>query len=132
LVNTFFTNRPYPLAPYFVCSPGTASKIAALDIGRSLTVNGGTLLGLPAVITPAAGANAIVVDAPGVYLADGGIDLDVSEEAMLEMVDAATNPPVAATVFQSIWQTNMIAIKCERFVCWTVVASNAVQYLVVA
>jgi HK97 family phage major capsid protein len=45
LVNTFFTNRPYLLAPYMVCSPGTASKIAALDVGRNVTVNGGTVLG---------------------------------------------------------------------------------------
>ena len=132
LVNTFFTNRPYPLAPYFICSPGTASKIAALDIGRETTVNGGTLLGLPVITTPAAAANAIVVDAPGVYLADAGIDLDVSTEAMLEMSDAVTSPPVAATVFQSLWQTDMVAIRAERFVCWAVVGTNCVQFVTVA
>lgn len=81
------------------------------------------------VTTPAAAGNCIVLDAPGIYLADGGLDLDTSEEALLEMVDAPTNPPVAATVYLSLFQTNMIAIRAERFVCWTVVASNAVQFL---
>jgi HK97 family phage major capsid protein len=132
LVNTFFTNRPYPLGPYIVVSPATASKIAGLDMGRAVTVNGGTLLGLPVAITPAAGANAIVLDAPGIYLADGGINLDISREAMLEMVDATTNPPVAATVYQSTYQTNTIAIRCEQYVTWVVAVSNAVQYVVVA
>ena len=28
----------------------------------------------------------------------------MSEQAMLEMVDAATNPPTASTVFTSLWQ----------------------------
>jgi HK97 family phage major capsid protein len=133
LVNTFFTNRPYAVAPYVVCSPAVAAKIAAVqNLGRDITVEGGRLLGLPVVTTPAAGANAIVLDAPVIFLADGGIGLDTSEEAMLEMVDVPTSPPVAATVYQSIWGTDQIAIRCERFVSWVVVASNAVQYLVVA
>ena len=60
LVNAFFADRPYPLGAVLSCSPAVTSKIAALDIGRAVTVNGGTLLGLPVVTTPAAGANAIV------------------------------------------------------------------------
>jgi len=132
LVNTFFTNKPYPLGPYVVLSPAVAAKVAVLDIGRDVTVNGGTLLGLPVVTTPAAAANAIVLDAPGIYLADGGINFNASQDALIEMVDTTTNPPVAATVYHSCWQTNTIAVLCERFVCWVVAASNAVQYLVVA
>jgi HK97 family phage major capsid protein len=132
LVNTFFAARPYPSAPYFICSPAVASKIAALDIGREVTVNGGTLLGLPVVTTPAAAANAIVVDAPGIFVANAGIDLDVSEEALLQTDSAPDSPATAATVFISLFQTNQIAIRAEQFVHWVVVASNAVQFVTVA
>jgi len=76
--------------------------------------------------------NAVMLDAPGIYLADAGIALDISREAMLEMVDATTNPPTAATVMQSTFQTNTVAIRCEQFVTWVVAVSNAVQHLVVA
>lgn len=131
LVNTFFTNRPNALAPYVVCSPATASKIAALDMGRAVTVNGGTVLGLPVVTSPGAGANCIVVDAPVVHVADGGLDLDITPDAMLEMVD---NPagPTAATVMVSLWQDDLVGIRCERFIHWVVAAANAVQFLAVA
>ena len=110
LVNTFFANRPYPLGPYVVTSPATASKIAALDVGRDVSVNGGTLLGLPAVITPAAGAKVIVLDAPAIYVADGGIDLDISEDAAIEMVDTS-GVPGATTVYSSMFQMDEIAIE---------------------
>lgn len=132
LVAAFFAARPSPFAPWFVLSPGVAAKIAGLTIGRDVTVNGGTLLGLPVAVSAGAGANAIIVDAPAIYLADGGIDLDVSDQADLQMSDAPDTPATAASVVVSLWQQNLAGIKAERFVHWVVAAANAVQYVAVA
>jgi HK97 family phage major capsid protein len=132
LVAAFFAARPSPLAPWFILSPPTASQVAALDIGRDVTVTGGTLLGLPVAVSAGAANNAIVVDAPAVYVADAGIDVDVSEYAVIQMDDAPASPPVAATVATSLWQNDLAGIKAERFVHWVVAAANAVQYLAVA
>jgi hypothetical protein len=132
LAAAFFTARPSPFAPYFVFSPGTASKVAALDMGRDVTVNGGSLLGVPVVVSPGAASNAILLDAPAIYLADGGINLDTSREALLHMNDAPDAPPTAATVLVSLYQDNLVGIRAERFVSWVTVGANAVQYAVVA
>ena len=131
LVNTFFTNRPYPMAPVVILSPAVMAKVAALDVGRDVTMNGGTLYGLPVYVTPAALANAIVADAAAIYVADAGLDVRISREAMIEMVDTSAAPS-ASTIYTSLFQTNEIAIMCERYVHWLVAATNAVQFLAVA
>jgi hypothetical protein len=114
-----------------ILPPAVVSKVSALDLGRDVTVNGGTLLGLPVVTSPGVGANAIVVDAPALYVADGGLDLDIETDALLEMVD---NPaaPTPTTVMVSLWQNNLVGIRVERFIHWVKAADNAVQYLAVA
>jgi hypothetical protein len=128
LVGQFFTNRPAPLAPTFILSPAVVAQVHALDVGRDVTVNGGYLYGLPVVVSPWALANAIVVDAAVIHVADGGLDLDASKHVNVEMVDTSA-APTAATVFTSMFQGNMIAIRVERFIHWIVAAPNAVQYV---
>ena len=125
-VAAFFTARPYAATPTWVVSPAKLGAMSATDTNVPRTYRG-----LPIVTTPAAGTNAILLDPSGVAVADGGITLDVSNQAALELVDAPTNPPVAATVVQSLWQMNLSAIRCERFLNW-VKDGAAVQYTVVA
>jgi hypothetical protein len=131
LVATFHANRPWPFAPVLILSPAVASKVKALGaIGTDLTPEGGSLLNVPVVLSPAAGANAIVCDAAAIYLADAGLDLGISREALIEMVDTSAAPS-ASTVYQSTFQQNSVALRVERFVYWLVVGPNAVQYVVV-
>jgi len=104
----------------------------------------GTLLGLPVIISenipaqaqvtgpPAipAGSRIILVKASEILLADDGQTmLDVSSEASLQMDSAPTDPPVANTVFVSLWQMNMIGIRAERYINWGKRRAGAVQYI---
>jgi HK97 family phage major capsid protein len=85
---------------------------------------GGKLMGIPFIVSNnvpiAAGLSSItLVDANDILIADDGQMLfDASSEASLQMDSAPTDPPVAATVFVSLWQQNMLGIKIERYIYW--------------
>lgn len=97
-----------------------------------LTMNGGTLLGLPALVsdyTPVTSDGAIValVNANDIYVADeGGFSIDMSTEAALQMDDSPTNASVSgggsdsvvATSMVSLWQTNSVGFLAEREINW--------------
>jgi HK97 family phage major capsid protein len=90
----------------------------------SLSANG-TLLGHPVVmsnnipINLGVGTNEseiILVEASEILLADdGGITVDVSNEASLQMVDT---PVAGAQTLVSLWQNNLIGLKAERYIFW--------------
>jgi HK97 family phage major capsid protein len=103
-----------------------------------MTLNGGTIMGLP-VITSQYAANAsgagnlvIAVNARFVALADDGqVTVDASREASLQMLDNPTNNSASATptTMVSMFQTNSIALRAERFINWAVLRTGAVQYI---
>jgi HK97 family phage major capsid protein/HK97 family phage prohead protease len=109
-----------------------------------MSLQGGTFYGLPVIVSQYAAldgspGNSIVVllNASDIWLADDGqVVIDVSREASLEMSDAPTNSvatgspeaPVATSLV-SLWQTNSIGIKAERFINWSRRRSTAVAYL---
>lgn len=88
-----------------------------------VTVNGGTFMGLPVIVSEAAGTTVTLVNAGDVWLADdGGVNVDVSGEASLQMVDNPTgtstgSDPIEATLV-SMFQTNSMAIRVEKFINW--------------
>lgn len=86
-----------------------------------ITLTGGTLAGLPIIISQYVGNRLILVNAPDIYLADdGGVAIDMSREASLEMVNNPTQDSVAGTGTQlvSMFQTNSVAIRAERWINW--------------
>lgn len=105
--------------------------------------SGGTFFGLPVVLSEniplnAGSGNPVTGDGSRIILAkpseilladDGEVLLDVSREASLQMDSAPTNPPVAATVFRSLWQDNLVGIRAERFINWTKRRAGAAQYI---
>jgi hypothetical protein len=103
-----------------------------------LTMNGGRLEGLP-VITSQYAANqsgfgnmVIAVKADEVFLSDDGqVTVDVSREASLQMLDNPTNNSATATptTMVSMWQTNSIALRAERYINWARRRTNAVVYM---
>jgi HK97 family phage major capsid protein/HK97 family phage prohead protease len=103
-----------------------------------MTLNGGTIMGLP-VITSQYAANqsgsgnlVIAVNARFVALADDGqVSVDASREASLQMLDNPTNNSATgtATSMVSMFQTNSIALRAERFINWGVLRSGAVQLI---
>lgn len=104
-----------------------------------ITAAGGTVMGIPVVVSeniPAAGGSPtdgypiIALHAPSIFLADeGGVNIDMSREASLQMDSAPDSPATASTIMRSLWQENLIALKAERFIKWAKGRSGAVQYI---
>lgn len=107
-----------------------------------VTPFGGTLDGIPLRVSQylannggSGGSPFILVDESEVYLADdGSVTLDASEQASIEMSDTPAGSSVAtvaasATNFVSMWQTNSIALRAERFIWWGPRRSGAVQWI---
>jgi HK97 family phage major capsid protein len=109
-----------------------------------MNANGGTFAGLPVVVsnyvTHGTPLNnfVILVSAPNIWVADdGGFSIDASREASLEMNDAPTmtsgplGSPTGASgsVVVSMFQTNSVAIRCERFINWARKRPEAVAWM---
>lgn len=103
-----------------------------------LGLSGGNINGIP-VITSQYAANAsgggnlvIAVNAREIFLADDGqVTIDASREASLQMLDNPTNNSATATptTMVSMWQTNSIALRAERFINWAKRRTEAVVYM---
>jgi len=102
-----------------------------------ITMLGGTFEGLPVIVseyvpTVTAGALVILVNASDVWLADdGSIVIDASREASLEMLDNPTNDSgvPTPTTLVSMFQTNSVALRAERFINWKKRRAQAVQVI---
>jgi len=111
----------------------------------TISVTGGTWQGLPVVAsqhlvfshTPA-NNKVILVSTPNIFLSDdGGFTIDVSREASLEMDDqpvmetGALGSPggPAGSALVSMFQTNSMAIRCERYINWARRRSTAVVWM---
>lgn len=106
---------------------------------NSITLNGGTLEGIPVVTSenivaaggsPTDGYPIVAINAPEILLADdGGVEIDISREASLQMDSAPDSPETTSTILVSLWQRNMVAIRAERFITWKKRRDGAVQYI---
>jgi HK97 family phage major capsid protein len=130
----------------WIMSPTTALGLSLLQnsLGQQVfpgvTINGGTFQGLPVVVSQAAGlvgnsdgAHIVVlVHTPSILIADDGtVAVDVSREASIEMSDAPSNQSANGTgaSMVSMFQTNSLAVRAERWVNWVSSRSAAVSYL---
>jgi len=113
----------------WIMSPGTALSLSfrrtTQDIFAfpGLGPNGGTFMGYPVITSnnvlsagsPGEG-QVILMDPSEILLADdGGVSIDMSTEASLQMDGAPSNP---ATSTVSMFQSNMIALRAERYIYW--------------
>jgi hypothetical protein len=109
-----------------------------------MLANGGTFMGRPVIVsdhitpTGSPATSIIVLMIPQeIYLSDDGqVMVDASREASLQMDDAPTmastsGSPAAptATSVVSMFQTNSVAIRAERYINWVRRRDAAVQYL---
>lgn len=87
-----------------------------------MTLLGGSFSGLPTIVSEYVGNQLILVNASDIYLADDGqVVIDASREASLEMLTAptgASGPTAVSTQLVSLWQTNSIGIRAERWINW--------------
>jgi HK97 family phage major capsid protein len=108
--------------------------------GGSFGATPGT--GLPVIVSEyvtqvgdSSGSPIIFLNTNEVLLADeGGVTIDASTEASLEMLDNPTNNSATATATTqvSMFQTNSVALKAERFIYWQRRREAAVQYIAAA
>lgn len=108
------------------------------DLGQpefpSITMNGGTLVGLPVLVSQyVPTATVVLLNAQEVYLADdGNVSIAISTEASLEMLDGSLSQDATAGTgasLVSMFQTNSVAIRAEREINWRTRRSEAVTYL---
>ncbi|WP_413510380.1 phage major capsid protein [Serratia liquefaciens] len=86
-----------------------------------MTLLGGTFQGLPVIVSQYVGNQLVLVNAPDIYLADdGGVAVDMSREASLEMASDPTGDSTTPTGTElvSMFQTNSVAIRAERWINW--------------
>ena len=98
-----------------------------------ITAQGGTLFGMPVVVSNNVSTRVILVHAPSILFADeGGVRIDVSREASVQMDSAPTDTVDATTVYLSLWQRNLVGLKAERFITWIRARTAAVRYITAA
>ncbi len=103
-----------------------------------ISVRGGTLEGIPVIVsqyahTVAAGNMLIAANAKMIALADDDVvTVEASREASLEMSDApvgSADGTQAAVALVSMFQTNSIALRAERFINWKKLRPGAVSFI---
>lgn len=98
-----------------------------------VNMNGGTFAGLPVIVSQYVPSDTVIlVNASDIYLADdGGVAVDSSREASLQMDNAptqnSTTPTPTTTV--SMFQTNSVALRAERYITWRRRRASAVAVI---
>jgi HK97 family phage major capsid protein/HK97 family phage prohead protease len=139
LLAGYITANIDPSNVVFIMPPGIALAIGLMRnaLGQKefpdLTMKGGTLEGFPVIVSQycvtgsPSSSHFIAVDASNIFLADDGqVAIDVSREASLEMSDA---PGDEDRTVVSMFQTNQLALRAERYVNWALRRAEAVAYL---
>jgi HK97 family phage prohead protease len=89
-----------------------------------ITLRGGAFFELPVITSQYVDTDVVaLVNAEDIYLGDeGGITIDMSTEASLEMMDNPTNDAIASTPVAaelvSLWATNSVGFRAERTINW--------------
>jgi HK97 family phage major capsid protein len=134
------TNLPGDSAVYITDSR-TARALSMMQnpLGQpeygQLTPRGGSINGVPVIVSnyvnrDSNGSLFILAFASEIYLADDGlVNIDVSREATIYMDDAAATGTPTAAQLVSMFQTNQLAIRAERYVRWQKRRPQAVAYL---
>ena len=102
-------------------NPNLGYSVDEAFLYPDMTLLGGSFQGLPVIVSQYVGDQLVLVNAPDIYLADdGGVAVDMSREASLEMQseptgDSTTPSPVELV---SMFQTGSVAIRAERWINW--------------
>ncbi|HEY6361632.1 MAG TPA: phage major capsid protein, partial [Vicinamibacterales bacterium] len=138
LLNYFATNNVPIEGITFIMSQANALAMSfktntdGSPVFPNVGINGGTFKGITIVTSQAAGTNVIALQPSLILHADdGGVTIDASREASLQMDSAPMSPPDATTVLVSLWQNNLVGLRAERFVNWKRVGTS-VMYLTAA
>jgi HK97 family phage major capsid protein/HK97 family phage prohead protease len=140
---TFIAANNPPTTAVYVMSATTALALSLLrnPLGQrefpDITMSGGTFEGIPVITSEylaavTDGGYVALVNASDIYFGDeGGVQVDMSREASLQMLDNPTNDTVTptATSMVSMFQTNSVAFRAERILNWKKRRTSAVALL---
>jgi HK97 family phage major capsid protein/HK97 family phage prohead protease len=145
LFGAFIADNMAPTSGVWIMSATTALALSMMhnELGQTpqgfgnVTMNGGSFMGLPVIVSEhvtgdSSGSMLVLVNANDIMLADDGtVTIDASTQASLEMLDNPTGNAATgtATTLVSLWQTNCIGLKAERFINWRRARDEAVQYI---
>lgn len=92
----------------------------------------GSLQGRPIISSNhVPGGNVVAISTPNILLADDGdVDVDISREASLEMLDGSLTQDATAGTGASLvnlWQSGLVGIKVERFINWIPGRASSVE-----
>lgn len=139
----FIAARNAPRNAVYIMDSTTALALSMMQnpLGQSefpgLTMNGGTFMGVPVVVSDylpvdTSGSIVILANASDIWLADDGqVTIDASNQASLQMLDNPTNNSASGTptTMVSMFQTNSVAFRAERFINWARRRVSGVAYL---
>lgn len=140
LMATFIAANNAPTSGVWIMGSTTALGLSMMvnPLGQAefggISMMGGTFQNMPAIVSDYIPAGTIVLaNANDIYLADeGGMQVDMSREASLEMADNpahnSTTPTPSASLV-SMFQTNSVAFRVERFINWSRRRPSAVAIL---
>jgi HK97 family phage major capsid protein/HK97 family phage prohead protease len=138
LIAHFTTNGISPAGVHIIMSPTNAlamsfrTNLDGSPLFPGVGLEGGSYRGLTFVTSMAAQALVVALQpAMILYADDGGVTIDASREASLQMDSAPASPADATTVLVSLWQNNCVGLRAERFVNWKRVGAS-VKYLTAA
>jgi len=136
LIQHFVTNNIGVDGVTFLMSPTNAlamsfkSNSDGSPVFPGIDINGGSYKGLKVITSSVLGANVVALQPKLIMLADdGGVTIDASTEASLQMDGAPDSPALATTILVSMFQMNTVALRAERFITWKKSNANAVKYL---
>jgi HK97 family phage major capsid protein len=139
LISHFTTNNIPVDGVTFILSPANALALSFKTYTDGtpqfpgIGINGGTWKGMNFIVSNAVTTSVIALQPSLIaYADDGGVTIDASSEASLQMDSAPMSPVDATTVYVSMFQANCVAMRAERFVNWKKINANAVKYLTAA
>jgi len=125
-------------SPFFIFSAASLKAMATnIGSGRqivwpSVTWNGGTLAGIPAISSDALPAGtALLLDAAQIAANGGEVRPSTTRQASLEMVDSESmdSSPEASDIPISLWQHGMVGVRVERTFAYRLLRSTAAASL---
>ncbi|MCB5173654.1 phage major capsid protein [Microvirga lenta] len=140
LMATFIAANNAPTTGVWIMGSTTALALSMMvnPLGQpefpGISMMGGTFNQMPVIVSDYIPAGTVVLaNAGDIYLADeGGVQVDMSREASLEMADNPahdSSAPTGATSLVSMFQTNSVAFRVERFINWARRRPSAVAIL---
>lgn len=124
-----------PRGVVILMSATNALNLSLMDatIGRTLDVNGGTVSGLQVLVSEAVGSRLIALHAPSLLIAEGAVNISLSDQTSLEMDDVPSqgdqSPVTTISTLKSMWQNDLVAFRVERQIAWKLGRSGAVKWI---